>query len=275
MSAISLARSFLFVPANRPERYAKALASGADAVIIDLEDSVPAAEKATARAALAAQGATLAAATIPLLVRINSLASADGPDDVAMLATLGAVAGVLVSKAEDPEALARLANALPGSAVLPLVESALGLHRLDALARAPGVVRLALGTIDFMADTGIQCDAEESQLAPLRFAVAVATRLAGLAPAVDGITTRTDDARQVHDDTLRAKRFGFGGKLCIHPKQVAPVHEAFAPTAGELAWARRVVEADAAAQGRAVQVDGRMVDIPVVELARRLLARQS
>ena len=273
MSAIGLARSFLFVPANRPDRYAKAFASGADAAIVDLEDSVPAGEKATARATLAAQGGMLASATVPVLVRINSLASPDGSEDLAMLASLGAVAGVLVSKAEDPGGIARLAGVLPGCAVLPLVESALGLHRIDALARTPGVVRLALGTIDFMADTGIQCDAGESQLAPLRFAVAVATRLAGLAPAVDGITTQTDDARRVHDDTLRAKRFGFGGKLCIHPRQVASVHEAFAPTEDELAWARRVVAADAAAQGRAVQVDGRMVDIPVVELARRLLAR--
>lgn len=270
--SVAGSRSLLFVPANRPDRYGKAAASGADAVIVDLEDSIPAGEKDSARAALV-QGWRGVQAAVPLLVRMNAFGSAHGEADVQALASLAGLAGVLVSKAEDADALASLARTLPHAWIVPMIESAAGLRTIDAIARGPRVARLAVGTIDFMADTGIACGPDEAELAPLRFAVAVATRAAGIAPAIDGITTQTDDVQRVREDTLRAKRFGFGGKLCIHPRQVPAVHEAFAPSDEELAWARRVVEADAAAQGRAVQVDGRMVDIPVVELARRLLAR--
>ena len=108
---------------------------------------------------------------------------------------------------------------------------------------------------------------------PLRFAVAMATRLHRLAPAVDGVTVRIDDDERLRQDTQRALRFGFGGKLCIHPRQVAVVHDALAPSETEIDWARRVIAADAASGGAAVQLDGRMVDLPVVLQARRTLAR--
>jgi citrate lyase subunit beta/citryl-CoA lyase len=157
-------------------------------------------------------------------------------------------------------------------ALLPLIESAAGLDAVKPVAFAPGVLRLVVGHIDFMADTGISCDEAESELAPLRFAVAMATRLAGLAPAIDGVTVQTGDDARLRADTLRSKRLGFGGKLCIHPKQVAVVHDVLAPSEVELAWARRVLEADAASGGAAVQLDGRMVDLPVVLQARRTLA---
>jgi citrate lyase subunit beta/citryl-CoA lyase len=113
----------------------------------------------------------------------------------------------------------------------------------------------------------------EPELVPLRFAVSIATRLANLAPAIDGVTVQTDDEPRLASDAQRARRFGFGGKLCIHPKQVAAVHAAFAPAEEEVAWAKRVVEADAASGGRAVKVDGKMVDAPVVATARAILAR--
>jgi citrate lyase subunit beta/citryl-CoA lyase len=179
----------------------------------------------------------------------------------------------MLPKAEAAAHIAEVRAALPGAAVLPLVETAAGLRALDEVACAPGVVRLAIGHLDFMADTGMSWSEGEPELAPLRFAVSVATRIAHLAPAVDGVTVQTDDEPRLRDDVLRAKRFGFGGKLCIHPKQVAVVHAALAPSEEEVAWARRVVEADAAAGGNAVKVDGRMVDAPVVATARHILAR--
>ena len=123
-----------------------------------------------------------------------------------------------------------------------------------------------------MADTGLQCDSDESELVPLRFAVNIATRLNRLAPPVDGVTVQIGDEARLRADVRRALRFGFSGKLCIHPSQVAVVHDAFMPTAEELAWARKVLAADADAGGAAVQVDGRMVDLPVVLQARRTLA---
>lgn len=270
MIQLSSARTLLFVPGNRPERFEKAVRSGADAAILDLEDSVPPGAKAAARRAVAEQWPRLVSLGVPLVVRLNAEASDAWRDDLGLIAALPGLAAVMVPKAESADSLKRL-HGLP---ILPLIETAAGLHAIDAVAAAPGVVRLVVGHIDFMADTGIVCgDAQESELAPLRFAVAVATRLGGLAPAIDGVTVQTGDAERLRQDTLRARRFGFGGKLCIHPRQVGPVHDAFAPSADELAWARRVVEADAASGGAAVQLEGRMIDLPVVLQARRTLER--
>jgi citrate lyase subunit beta/citryl-CoA lyase len=271
--AVAQARSLLFVPGNRPERFLKAAQSGADAVILDLEDAVPPADKVSARAAICQQWPHLSTLDVPLLVRINAADSAAWAADLAALAGLQRLAAVMVPKAESADALRQVHEALAGVALLPLVESAAGYDALPRIAAAPGVLRLALGHIDFMADTGLQCSDDERELAPLRFAIAMATRLQRLAPAIDGVTVAIDDAQRLRDDTQRALHFGFGAKLCIHPRQVAGVHEAMAPSAADLDWARRVVAADAAAAGAAVQLDGRVVDVPVVLRAQRLLAQ--
>lgn len=271
--AIADARSFLFVPGNRPERFDGALRSGADAVVIDLEDAVPLAAKVAAREAVAEAWPRLAATGVPLVLRVNP----DGDAlqaDLALLRRLSGIAAVMVPKADGAEALAAAQAAAPGAALLPLIETAAGHAAVRHVAAAPGVARLVVGHIDFIADTGLQCGDDEAELAPLRFEVAIATRLQRLAPAVDGVTVQVGDEARLRADTARSLRFGFGAKLCIHPRQVPVVHEALAPSAEQLAWARRVVEADAAAGGAAVQLDGRMVDLPVVLQARRTLARQ-
>jgi len=274
-SALARARSFLFVPGIRPERFARALASGADAVVLDLEDSVPANAKQAAREAIRDAWADLggAGAGVVLVVRINAPEGAWGADDIEWLARLGRPAAVMVPKVESADALDRVTAALPGIALLPLIESAAGYATLPEIAAAAGVSRLVIGHIDFMADTGIQCSAGEPELASLRFAVAMATRLNRLAPAVDGVTVAIDDEAKLREDTARALRFGFGAKLCIHPRQVAIVHDVMAPSADDIDWALRVIAADAAAGSAATQVDGRMVDLPVVLQARRTLAR--
>ena len=270
---VAQARSFLFVPGNRPERFEKAARSGADAIVIDLEDSVPAAEKASARQAIEAEWMRLHTLGVPLVVRINTVDSAAGAADLAWLARLQAPAAVMVPKAESVPALERVHHALQGVATLPLIESAAGYAALPGLGAAAGVLRLVVGHIDFMADTGLQCDGDETELAPLRFAVTIATRVNRLAPAVDGVTVRIGDDACLRADVVRALRFGFAGKLCIHPSQVATVHAAWMPTEQELEWARKVLAADAASAGAAVQLDGRMVDLPVVLQARRTVAR--
>jgi citrate lyase subunit beta / citryl-CoA lyase len=274
--ALARARTLLFVPGNRPERFDKALRSGADAVVLDLEDAVPASSKAAARDAIRAAWPGLHAARVPLVLRINALDQAAGAQDLdwlEALARITAPAGVIVPKSESAAALRAFAQRFPDVAVLPLIESSAGYAALRDIAAAPGVLRLLVGHIDFMADTGMQCSDDERELAPLRFAVSMATRLQRLAPAVDGVTVAIDDAQRLRADTQRALRFGFGGKLCIHPLQVAVVHEAMAPSAAELDWAQRVIAADAAAAGAAVLLDGRMVDAPVVLQARRTIAR--
>ena len=271
------ARSLLFVPGDRPERFAKALASGADAVIIDLEDAVAPAAKAAARAAITAQWPALSAGAEgvpPLLLRINAGPAADVEADLALAHTLPGLAALMVPKAESGSALAALHQRFGGAlALLPLIETAAGLDHLAEMAAAPGVLRLAVGHIDFMADTGIRCSDDEVELLPLRFAVAMATRRHNLAAAIDGVTVQIADGARLLADTQRAARLGFGGKLCIHPSQPAGVHAAFAPTPEEAAWAERVVAASAAAGGAAVQLDGRMVDAPVLVQAQRVLAR--
>lgn len=273
---IDRARSLLFVPGNRPERFEKAVRSGADAVILDLEDAVPLGEKPAARQAIERDWARLQTFGVPLVVRINGLAADEGALDLRWLKRLPKPAAVMLPKAESPAAVARVIDALGGgTAILPIIESAAGYAALDTLAAAPGVLRLVVGHIDFMADTGLQCDESESELTPLRFAVAMSTRLHRLAPAIDGVTVQIGDDERLRADTRRALRFGFGGKLCIHPKQVKLVHEAMAPTEQEVDWARRVLAADAASGGAAVRLDGRMVDLPVVLQARRTLARAS
>jgi citrate lyase subunit beta/citryl-CoA lyase len=271
---ITRARTLLFVPGDRPERFAKAAASGADAIVLDLEDAVPLVAKPSARAAVRAGWTALRALGVPVVVRSNAWESDEWQADLTCVRELPGIAALMLPKAESAEAVARAHREAGGVAILPLIESAAGYGALVAIAAAPGCRRLVFGHIDFMADTGIECGDDQTELDPLRFAVAMATRLAGLAPAVDGVTVETGDEEALRRDTWRARRFGFGGKLCIHPRQVAGVHAAFAPSAEELAWAQRVVEADAASGGAAVQLDGRMVDAPVVQRARRVLARR-
>ena len=272
-AVLAQARSFLFVPGNRPERFSKARDSGADVVILDLEDAVAPADKAAARRAIQV-ACSARAEGVPAIVRMNPPSSAFGAEDLAWLpAVHHGLAAVMVPKAESAADLQAVSRAAPGIPLLPLIESAAGWAALADIAAHPSVVRLVLGHIDFQADTGLRCSEDERELDPLRFAMAMHTRLANLAPAVDGVTTALDDEPRLRNDTARALRFGFSGKLCIHPRQVAVVHSAIAPTEAEVAWARRVVAADEASGGAAVQLDGRMVDLPVVLQARRLLAR--
>jgi citrate lyase subunit beta/citryl-CoA lyase len=265
MTALApLQRALLFVPGHRSDRFDKALAAGASAVIIDLEDAVAPADKDTARATLAGWLRPEHA----VIVRINS---ADTPWFAADLALCGApgVAGVMLPKSERPETLAQL-RAAGARGLLPLVESAAGIANLDALARAPGVWRLAFGSIDLQVDLGLK-DATEDELLPFRLQLVLASRLAGIGAPVDGVSTAIDDADRLQQDVARARRLGFAGKLCIHPKQVALVQAGMAPSAAELAWARRLIDASAAAGGAAVAVDGKMVDKPVLLRAEAIL----
>ena len=123
--------------------------------------------------------------------------------------------------------------------MLPLIESAQGLHALDLLARAPSVLRLAFGHLDFQADLGLHCDADERELDSVRLAFTVASRRAGLPAPVDGVTAALDDEPRLAADAARSRRLGFGAKLCIHPRQVGPVNEGMGPTPAQRAWAQR------------------------------------
>lgn len=264
-------RSLLFVPGNRADRFGKALAAGADAVIIDLEDAVAPADKAAAREAVRAwlhEGA----AGRQVMLRINAAGTEWFDEDLALCASPG-VAAVMLPKAESAAQVAAVMAAVMAaraSAVLPLIESAAGFAAMDPIARAPGVQRLVFGSIDFQVDMGMR-DALEDELLYFRSQIVLASRLAGIAAPIDGVSTAIDDASRLQTDVQRARRLGFGGKLCIHPRQVAAVHAGFAPAADEVAWAQRVLAAAADAGGAAIALDGKMVDKPVMLRAEAIL----
>lgn len=262
-----LHRSYLFVPGNRPDRFAKAWQSGADAVILDLEDAVPGTQKDQARETVVAW----LSPERPTYVRINGPRTPWFERDLEVMHLPG-VMGILLPKAEHPEQIARVAASLiDETRVLPILETALGVWNAHALAQAPGVERVAFGAIDFQLDMDITGEHEELLYARSR--LVLASRVAGILPPVDGVTTALDDVARLRGDVERARRLGFGGKLCIHPKQLETVRRGFAPTTREIAWARRVLEAAEAADVGALQLDGQMVDRPVIERARAILAQ--
>ena len=264
--------NFLFVPGNRPDRFTKALDSGASAVILDLEDAVAAEDKEAARNAIqTAWPGFTAEQKKRLVIRSNSPGSAFYSADLILAQKLD-LACLLIPKSESADEMNGAALLLPNTALIPMIETAVGLDHLREIANANQVIRLALGNLDLQADLGMVCDPQETELHTARYQIVLASRVAQIAPPIDGVTPSTDDVVRVQDDAERAKRMGFGGKLCIHPKQVSIVKSAFMPSEKEVAWAMRVIEADKTSKGGAVKLDGRMIDRPVVLLAQRTIA---
>jgi citrate lyase subunit beta/citryl-CoA lyase len=262
---VRLARTLLFVPATRPDRFAKALSSGADTVVLDLEDAVAPADKELARE----YAAKWLSAGGPAVVRINTSGTPWYAGDVEMVSRWGCQ--VMLPKAASGQQVRDLVGNLgPGSGVVPLIETSAGVLDARDVCSTPGVVRAAFGSVDLGAELGVDPD-EPATMAWARSQIVLASAAAGVAPPVDGVTTDIRDAELLRAQTVRGMREGFGGKLCIHPAQVAVVHEAFLPSDEQLEWARRVVHA--AESGAVAVVDGKMVDKPVVDRARRLLGR--
>jgi citrate lyase subunit beta / citryl-CoA lyase len=261
--------TYLFVPGDRPDRYASALGSGASMVVLDLEDAVAPAAKPEARSSVAGWlGAAADADVARVAVRVNPASAPEHEADLAALAVADRACVVMVPKAEDPMRLAALADALPGgSHLVALVETARGVVRACDLAETPAVRRLALGTFDLAAELGVDPDSREA-MAGARSALVLASAAAGLTPPVDGVTGAVRDLEQVASDTRAARAVGFAGKLCVHPSQVPVVAAELRPPQAEVAWARRVVRAG---DEGVSTVGGRMVDAPVLARARRVL----
>jgi citrate lyase subunit beta/citryl-CoA lyase len=265
---MAVERSFLFVPADRPARFGKALASGADRVIIDLEDAVLAQAKPAARDALVAWLSGPDAQNV--VVRVNGIDTPWHADDIAAVAEFPSVTAVMLPKAESALAVQSVSSAVRGSRnVIALVETVRGYVGLFDLVKASGLIRLAFGSVDFCHDSGIRGFGAE--LDPVRTALVLASRAGGLQPPIEGVTLDLKDENALVADVEHARRFGFGGKLCIHPAQIAAVNRGFSPSEDEVAWARRVIEAASQRHGACV-VDGKLVDRPVLEQAQRVLA---
>lgn len=256
-------RSFLFVPGNRPERYAKACATRAHAVIVDLEDAVAPGDKASARESLEAW---LSPAR-PVLVRINAASSEWFDDDLRACARDG-VGGIVLPKAERAEDIRRITAVCgAGVPIFPLIETAQGLWNALRVAQGPNVRSLLFGSLDFQADLGTT----DEELLYARSRLVLVSRVAGIAAPVDGVTQSVNDAESLRRDCGRSGQLGFGGKLCIHPNQVDIVNACFAPTAEEIARAQRVLAAFADADGNAVLLDGNMIDRPVLLRAQAIV----
>ena len=266
---LEAARTFLFVPADRPERFAKAAASGADIVILDLEDAVAPEHKELARR----HAATALASGIASGVRINGVESFWFDDDCAAIAATACV--VVLPKSQSQRDIRALDAALARPpVVLALVETAAGILAALEIAQCLPVVRLALGSLDLAAELGV-APTNRVALASARSQLVLASSAARIAPPVDGVTESIDDEAELADDIAYARGLGFTGKLCIHPRQVAPTSRLFDPTRGEVEWAEAVVGAALGAGAAGVVViDGRMVDRPVVERAKRILSRR-
>lgn len=259
-------QSFLFVPGDRPERFEKALACDADAVIVDLEDAVAPDVKNDARAAVA----SWVSSAHPVFVRVNAYRTPWFLED-AKLATVRGVAGIVLPKTESPDDIIALVSVSRAKVpVYPLIETGAGLWNAHAIAKAPHVRQLLFGTLDFIADMGIESDGKE--LDAFRSQLVLVSRVAGIEPPVDGVTPAINDPRRLEEETQSGKRLGFGGKMCIHPKQVSVVNDCYRPTAAELQWAHRVLDAARNANGAAIALDGKMVDRPVVLRAERMVA---
>jgi citrate lyase subunit beta/citryl-CoA lyase len=286
MTEVADAVTALFVPGDRPDRYAKAAASGADVVIIDLEDAVAAPDKGAARdevaSALRPGPGRRAASALRALVRINDPESPLGAGDLAMMVALAAepghgLIGVVVPKAGRVETLATVIDAVAGAgapdgtdrgiAVVALIESALGVTNARTLAALPGLTRLAFGALDFALDVEADVDALTGQVA--RAEVVIASRAAGLEAPWESPSTSLNDTALIETTSRAARALGFGGRLCIHPAQLAAVRAGFAPSAAEVAWAQRI----AGAGDSVVRVGEEMVDRPVLERARAILQR--
>jgi len=276
---------WLFAPANAPRKVLGALSSDADVVVLDLEDAVLPSEKLAARGDIAELVAVGRRGLI--FVRVNACETPLCLGDIEAAVAAGAD-GIMLPKAESQAhadcmnwALAQLDakyDRPTPTMLVPLVETARGVADLAAVKWGPRVTRVAFGSVDFAVDLGLSGPLAAPALAHAQHSLVMASRLAGLEPPIDGVTLDARNAETCLQDSTLARGIGFGGKLAIHPAQIAPIQQAFRPTAEELAWAQEISDAfdiAKATNAGAVLVRGRLVDLPVVLQAQRLLRQAS
>lgn len=257
-------RSLLFVPGHRPERFDKAVASGAHQVVLDLEDAVGPNDKQDARQAIF----TWLQAGGQAIVRINAAGTEWFDDDLKMLQNTPS-AGVMLPKV-CYESLTNVTNRLGGRTIIGLLETVSGYLELRQICSVAGLKRLAFGSLDFGTESGISDEADS--LTAIRTSIVLESVYAGLMVPIDGVSTELNDPDRMRSDALRSKQLGFGGKLCIHPRQVKVVNDAFLPTREEYDWALKVNAAFQNSKGAATAVDGKMIDKPVVDHAQRIIS---
>lgn len=261
-------RSALFVPGNRPERFSKALASGADKVIVDFEDAVDEAQKQEARLHLKAFLANNPSAVV--VVRINAATHTEHGADLDFCASTPQVEAVLLPKAESRDQTDRVGQT--GKRVWALIESVAGLDRVADIANGINVERLTYGALDLGVDLGLKATSAAAQrmFDQVRFSILLASTRSRLAPPLETVFPDIADLARLKTFALNALEMGMGGMLCIHPSQVFTANEAFSPSTDEIEWARTVVSLAKHSLG-AFRLEGKMIDAPVITLAYKIL----
>ena len=278
-------RSFLFAPGNHARRVEKALSLGADAVILDLEDAVATAEKRATRDAVVA--ALVRPRRALLYVRVNAVDTEFCYGDLAAIVRPG-LDGIILPKVESAAGLAtadwllgqleREHGLMPRAIdLVPIIETARGLNQIDAiLAACTRVKRIAFGAGDFTLDVNMAWSRDEAELAYARAKIVTASRAAGIEAPLDTVWVDLADEEGLEASARTAFGFGFQGKMCIHPNQIAVVNRVFTPGEVEIAFAERVVTAFARAEAEgsaAIQLDGKFIDYPILYRAQRVLEK--
>jgi citrate lyase subunit beta/citryl-CoA lyase len=256
-------RSYLFAPGHNPKLLQKVFTAGADAVILDLEDGVPADAKDRARAMVAETVRDHAA-----LVRVNPPRSPEGAADVDAVAPYAAA--IRIPKCESPDDVAWVAQRAPGVPLVPAIETARGVLAAQEIAAAPAVAHMSIGGLDLLRD--LYAGDGNMPMLYVRSHLVVVSRAAGLPPPVDSVYPLIDDDAGLRSEAQFVRSLGFAAKSAIHPRQIPILHEVFAPSARDLEWARQVLAAfEAAGRGATRLPDGEFVDLPVAQRAQRML----
>lgn len=271
---MSIEISYLFIPANKEVMFSKALASGTDAIIIDLEDAVHPNEKPLGRDNVLSWLHKINKSSVKtgIYIRINHPNDKEFDDDISLLNSLNKplITGVMVPKLECSETINHLKSRLnAGISRLPfigIIETARGLYHCESIA-CSGVVRLAFGSLDYSHD--INCLQTPEALLYARSRIVVASRLANLPPPIDCVTPEFCTPETLLTDCCHARSLGFSAKLCIHPDQVDVVAKAFSPTEEQIKWAEEVLKQSR--ESYAFQIGGSMVDLPLIKQAARLM----
>ncbi|ARU88942.1 CoA ester lyase [Pseudomonas sp. M30-35] len=268
--------TYLFIPGNRAERFAKGVEAKPDAIILDLEDAVHPQSKAAARTAVLAWHESTPSTFSERYIRINGMLSPYLREDMAWLRDMrhaDRCTGIFLPKAEDPTLLRpvieRLLEWNPNLRIVAIIETARGVQNVQAIALLAGVSRLAFGSLDYSLD--VNCAQSPQAFLLARSQIVLASRNAGLPAPIDGVTPEIHDDQVLMEDTRYARSLGFAAKLCIHPQQLNTVHACLLPDASQLNWADKVLQA-AACENHAIKIDGKMVDLPLIEHAERIKA---
>ena len=256
-------RSYLFAPGHSEKLLTRVFEAGADAVMLDLEDAVPPKAKDTARTMV-----SKSLADRPAWVRINAVGTPWCESDLEAVGELAF--GIRIPKTESAADVEWVRRRAPGKPLICAIESARGVLAAQEIAAVPGVRHLAMGGVDLQRD--LNAGNGNTQTLYVRSHLVIASRAAGIGPPIDSVYPNLDDADGLLDQALFARSLGFFGKSAIHPGQLAAIHEAFTPSAQDIAWAREVLAAFDASGGEAARLStGEFIDLPVAQRARDLL----